>query len=207
MFHSFSFMSDNIAQEEATLYAADIFWFAGVHRVPQRLREVLTRRDDEIGVNDLAAKCAEGFNTIICPMWVYVEVQVWRAAQRLACMDVVLTSCRGKKYITDNRLKSAASATGLPSQRNARLLCCATPNSLNLVVFHVSKMVDSAGTSLLISQLYIEASCLNLQRIGKSFGQVEQMRYGILICAATIAIRIVMNFLLLKSLVHCARDS
>ena len=52
----FSFMSDNIAQEEATLNAADIFWFAGVHRVPQRLREVLTRNDDEIGVNDLAAK-------------------------------------------------------------------------------------------------------------------------------------------------------
>ena len=52
----FSFLSNNIAQQHAILQNADIFWFAGVHHVPPRLREVLSRSNDETVVNDLAAQ-------------------------------------------------------------------------------------------------------------------------------------------------------
>ena len=54
--HLFSFLSDNIAEQHATLQAADIFWIAGAHHVPARLREALTRRNVETRVNDLAAQ-------------------------------------------------------------------------------------------------------------------------------------------------------
>jgi hypothetical protein len=52
----FSFLSVNIAQQQQILQNADIFWFAGVHRVPQGLRAALSRTDDETGGNDLAAQ-------------------------------------------------------------------------------------------------------------------------------------------------------
>jgi hypothetical protein len=52
----FSFLSGNILQQQITLHNADIFWFAGVHHVPPRLREALSLTDDETGVNDLAAQ-------------------------------------------------------------------------------------------------------------------------------------------------------
>ena len=52
----FSFLSNDIAAQRAILHAADIFWFAGVHFVPARLRQVLARRPDETDVNDLAAQ-------------------------------------------------------------------------------------------------------------------------------------------------------
>ena len=51
----FSFVSHNIAQEHETLRAAHIFWFAGVHTIPERLRQALSRSNDETDVNDLAA--------------------------------------------------------------------------------------------------------------------------------------------------------
>ena len=52
----FSFMSHNIAQQHATLRAAHIFWFAGAHEhIPERLKKVLSRSNDEPDVNDLAA--------------------------------------------------------------------------------------------------------------------------------------------------------
>ena len=54
--HTFSFLSNDIAQQMETLQRADIFWFAGVHAVPERLKQALSRSNDETGVNDLAAQ-------------------------------------------------------------------------------------------------------------------------------------------------------
>ena len=57
----FSFVSDDIAQQQQTLLHANIFWFAGVHHVSPRLREALSPTGDETGANDLAAAVREMF--------------------------------------------------------------------------------------------------------------------------------------------------
>ena len=51
----FSFLSSDIATQAAVLRSADIFWFAGVHAVPSRYREVLCPNRDECDAGNLAA--------------------------------------------------------------------------------------------------------------------------------------------------------
>ena len=54
---TFSFLSDpgDIANQRRILDGADIFWFAGVHYVAPRLKELLRPSRDETNANDLAA--------------------------------------------------------------------------------------------------------------------------------------------------------
>ena len=52
---TFSFLSEHFQQQQSTLQSADIFWFAGVHVLPPKLKQALSGRDIDDHVNDLAA--------------------------------------------------------------------------------------------------------------------------------------------------------